>query len=294
MPPTISEETISSNLVEKLNRDLRQAAATLGVDEARYFVDVYYSMQNYRIAAANQQRALTKTGEPSEFVAWFNQQLETLENQIRTLLDKWSAAQPMGQWARNVVGIGPVIAAGLLANLDVKRAPTAGAVWRFCGLDPTAKWGKGQKRPWNASMKRLCWLIGESFVKVSGNARDQYGKLYLERKAYETGKNEAGAYAEQAALALARMKNKRERRAAEVPDGTEPPADPAEAKRYRATLESGKLPPAALHERSKRWAVKLFLAHWHAEAYLREFGKEPPAPYPIAHMGHVHVIEHQP
>lgn len=293
MPTNITDETISSHLVEKLNRDLRKGAATLGVEEARYFVDVYYSMQNYRIAAANQQRALTTTGEPSEFVAWFNGQLDTLENQIRTLLDKWSAAQPMGEWSRNVIGIGPVIAAGLLAHLDVKRAPTAGAVWRFAGLDPTAKWLKGQKRPWNASLKRLCWLIGESFVKVSGNKRDQYGKLYLERKAYETAKNEKGDYAEQAAAALARMKNKRERRAVDVPDGTEPPADPAEVKRYRALLEAGKLPPAALHERSKRWAVKLFLAHYHEVAYVNHYGHPPPLPYPIAHLGHTHLIKPQ-
>jgi hypothetical protein len=51
------------------------------------------------------------------------------------------------------------------------------------------------------------------------------------------------------------------------------------------------LPQKALHERSKRWAVKLFLAHWHAEAYRRHYGKEPPLPYAIGILGHAHRIE---
>jgi hypothetical protein len=261
----------SLDAIERLSKDLKEAAKTLGIREARYFVDTYYGLQDNRIAAANQQRALTEGEEPSAHINWLNVQMETLENQIRTLLDRWSAAQPMGAWARSIVGIGPVISAGLLANIDITRAPTVGHIWRFAGLDPTCRWEKGQKRPWNASLKRLCWLIGESFVKVSGNARDVYGKLYLQRKEYETKQNEAGAYADQAKKQLERIKDRKN-------------------KVFIALLESGKLPPAALHERSKRWAVKLFLAHWHEQAYRLHYGTEPPAPYPIAHLGHVHKI----
>jgi hypothetical protein len=269
---TLEPARPSLEAIQKLSKDLKEAAKTLGVREARYFVDTYYILQDYRIAAANQQRALTTDQEPTLHIEWLNTQMETLENQIRTLLDKWSGAQPMGIWARGVVGVGPVISAGLLANIDITRAPTAGHIWRFAGLDPTSKWAKGEKRPWNASLKRLCWLIGESFVKVSGNARDRYGKLYLQRKEYESKKNEALDYADQAKATLARIKDRKN-------------------KVFIALLESGKLPPAALHARSKRWAVKLFLAHWHAEAYRMHYGTEPPKPYPIAILGHAHVIE---
>jgi hypothetical protein len=58
----------------------------------------------------------------------------------------------------------------------------------------------------------------------------------------------------------------------------------------RAILDVGKLPQIAMHERSKRWAVKLFLAHWFEEAYRQHHKAEPPLPYPIAQMGHVHYI----
>ena len=269
---------MSANLeaVQKLSRDLRAAAATLGVREARYFVNSYYDLQDYRIASANQQRKLLEGQEPSEFMAWLNSNLEILENQIKAMLDKWSAAQPMGVWARDVTGIGPVIASGLLAHIDITKAPTVGHIWRFAGLDPTVEWKKGEKRPWNASLKRLCWLMGESFVKVSGNQRDIYGKLYLQRKAYEAKRNDAGELAPEA-----------QRRIAE--DDRKPKAKRMDAE-LRVLLETGKLPAKALHERSKRWAVKLFLAHWFEEAYRLHYNAEPPAPYPIAHLGHVHRI----
>lgn len=270
-PPIDTESRPSLDAIQKLSKDLRDAAKTLGVKEARYFVDTYYSLQGYRIAAGNQFRALTKGEEPSAHIDWLNLQMQTLENQIRGLLDKWSGAQPMGAWAREIVGIGPVISAGLLANIDITRAPTVGHIWRFAGLDPTCKWTKGEKRPWNASLKRLCWLIGESFVKVSGHKNDIYGKLYLQRKAYETAKNERTEYRDQAKTFLDRIKKR-------------------QSKELVALLEAGKLPPAALHARAKRWAVKLFLAHWHGEAFRQHYGKEPPLPYAIGILGHAHQI----
>lgn len=272
-----TEKAVENFTIEKLSRDLRAAAATLGVKEARYFVNTYYDMQDYRIAAANQQRKLLEGAEPSEFMQWFNKNLVVLENQIKAVLDKWSAAQPMGVWARDICGIGPVISSGLLANIDIQQAPTVGHIWRFAGLDPTSKWAKGEKRPWNASLKRLCWLIGESFVKVSGNKNDIYGKLYLARKAYEQARNLTGYNAEEC-----------KRRIAE--DAKKPPRKKMD-KDLIALLETGKLPDKAHHERAKRWAVKLFLAHWWEEAYQLHYKTAPPLPYPIAHMGHAHKIE---
>ena len=258
--------------VQKLSRDLRAAAKLMGVREARYFVDTYYDLQDYRIAAANQQRKLLESEQPSDFISWLNAQLAVLEGQIKAVLDKWSMAQPMGEWSRNIVGIGPVISSGLIANIDITKAPTVGHIWRFAGLDPTVKWAKGQKRPWNASLKRLCWLMGESFVKVSGHKDDVYGKLYLERKAYEQKRNDNG---DLAAFAAERLKQ-------------------AKAKKLDAGLiavfESGKLPAMALHERAKRWAVKLFLSAYHEAAYRLHYGTEPPLPYPIAHLNHSHKI----
>lgn len=150
--------------------------------------------------------------------------------------------------------------------------PTVGHWWRFAGLDPTLQWGKGELRPWNAKLKVVCYKIGESFVKVSGNEAAFYGQLYRERKAWELEKDARGENAAVAAAALAK------------------PTRWTEGQ--RKAYESGHLPPAQLHRRATRWTAKLFLAHYHEAAYLAEYGTMPPKPYVLEHVpGHVHAIK---
>lgn len=253
-----------------LKRDLKAAATTLSEKEARFLVDFYYQMQDYRISTGNQVRSMAD--EPHGTIAFFGGQMDTLERQIRSVLDTWSRSSELGQWARRQKGIGPVITAGLLAHIDIRKAPTAGHIWRFAGLDPTVTWDKGQKRPWNASLKVICWKIGESVVKVSGSDDAFYGQLYKQRKELELERNEAGAFADQAAHVLATKKIGKDTEA---------------YKQYSA----GKLPPAHLHARAKRYSVKLFLAHFWEVGYRLTFGCEPPLPYPVAHLNHAHHIK---
>ena len=58
----------------------------------------------------------------------------------------------------------------------------------------------------------------------------------------------------------------------------------------RKHLEAGKLPPAQLHARAKRYAVKLFLAHWQHVAWEIRFGEAPPKPYALTQLQHAHYI----
>jgi len=148
---------------------------------------------------------------------------------------------------------------------------TAGHIWRYAGLDPTVEWRAKEKRPWNAALKTLCWKIGESFVKVSNHPESLYGRLYLERKAQETSRNDNLEYRDQAVEKLKKFN---------IGKNTD-------AYKYYSI---GKLPPGHIHARAKRYAVKIFLSHYHAKAYELEFGEKPPAPYPIAIMGHAHYI----
>ena len=253
-----------------LAKDLKAAAAHLGLAEIRYLVDTYYLMQDQRKRSANQIRDLSKAGEPSAFIAWAYEQFSRLENSVAKVLDYWTRSQPLASWARGIMGIGPVISAGLMAHIDVTK-PTAGHIWRFAGLDPTVAWGKGEKRPWNASLKTLCWKIGESFVKVSNNPKSFYGRLYGERKNYENTRNNSGEYSHQASEIL----NKKN-----IGKGTVA---------YGFYVQ-GLLPPGHIHARAKRWVVKLFLAHYHEKGYELYLGAKPPKPYAISVLGHAHYI----
>ena len=53
----------------------------------------------------------------------------------------------------------------------------------------------------------------------------------------------------------------------------------------------GKLPAGHLDARARRYAVKLFLAHYHHVAYELEYGTPPPKPYILdGDRGHTHYI----
>lgn len=256
-----------------LTKDLKQAATTLSAAEARYLVDAYYQMQDARIRDDHRIRQQKKSGEPHAVLAWFRDQDASLENQIKIALGKYANGHPVGEWAQSIIGIGPVIAAGLIANIDMTRAPTVGSIWKFAGLDGFApRLQKGVRRSWSSDFRTLCaYKIGESFVKVQNHPNDLYGKIYAARKQLETGRNEAGAFAEQAAEKLKHFAIRKE----------------TDAYKWYA---QGKLPPAHIHARARRYAVKLFLSHLHEVWHWHLFGHDAPRPYAFAHLGHAHVI----
>ena len=239
-------------------------------DEARFLVDAYYMMQDDRKRANNQVRSLAEGHEPSAVLEWLAQQSSTLEDQIKRALDQYTQAHVCGAWMRSVYGIGPVLSAGLLAHIDITKAPTVGHIWRYAGLDPTTKWNKGEKRPWNATLKTLCWKIGQSFMKFSNAEQCAYGRVYKHRKAYEIARNDAGGNAECAAGWVTRV------------------GKTTEAYKHYA---EGKLPPSQIDGRARRYAVKLFLSHLHGVWYELHFKVKPPLPYPIAQLDHAHLIE---
>jgi hypothetical protein len=264
-------KTETHEAVQCLRPDLGQAGSTLGLDEARYLVDAYFQIQDNRKASGKRIGTLVKASEAHGAQQWLFAQYEMLESQIRRVLSVWSDTIPAAKWANTIIGIGPVISAGLAAHIDISKCPTVGHIWRFAGLDPTVEWKNGEKRPWNASLKMLCGKMGESFVEVSGHDRDVYGKLYIQRKAFEQARNDAGSLADQAARKLDRFK---------IGKTTDA---------FNA-YSAGRLPPAHIHARAKRWAVKLFLAHYHEVAWTLATKTAPPKPYVISILGHADYI----
>jgi len=272
------EATITANYeaIQKLTKDLKAAAKLLGVDEARGLVDYYYQIQHFRIASAAQVRS-SDSGEPNAVFDWLANNTRIIEANIQRALGTFAAEYTVGQWCQSICGIGPVISAGLLANFDIRKAATVGHFWRFAGLDPTTIWEKGKKRPWNTDLKTLCtFKLGECFVKVKNNDKDFYGKVYHERKQFEIDRDIDGYNKPAAAAKLAKFKIGKK----------------TEAYKYYST---GHLPPAHLHARARRYAVKLFLSHLHHVMYLNYYGMMPPVPFSFEHVkpigDHCHFIE---
>jgi hypothetical protein len=309
----------------KLNKDLKAIAnaEAMTQNEARLLVDSYKIIQDQRLRFGGQIRSMEK--EPHALLDWAMGNSETQERWIASALKCYAQSHHMGRWAMAVDGIGPIFAATLLAYIDIPKAPTVGHIWRFAGMDPSQTWasaeeakawvkaqgefgpqlidkaakvfgknaetirkfattdpdGKPKKltpdslakaisrRPHNAALKTTLFQIGCSFEKLHNDPESFYGAYYNKQKAYYQAKNEAGDYADTAKKIL----------------------EEAPSHAQKAIYKTGKLPPGQIRMRTIRWVAKLFISHWHGEAYRHHFKKEPPLPYPIEFMGHAHLIE---
>lgn len=257
-------------LYNKLSKDMVKASVYLTDAEVRYMVSTYYINQEARKRSGNQIRALMKREEPHNLISWFFLNSHMLELESKRVLSYYVSSKPEGIWLQSILGIGPVLSAGLISHIDYSKAFTAGSIWRFAGLDPTSKWEKGKKRPWNADLKVIAWKIGESFNKQCHKDKDFYGHLLVQKKKYYIEKNEKGDY-EQIALERAKIFS-------------------SSSKSYVSYIK-GKLPDGHIHSMAKRFATKIFLAHYLQALYEIKTGKKwEIKPYPIEHLGHAHEI----
>lgn len=262
-------ENVEQSGIVKLTKDLRDAAATLTKEEVRFLVDYYYTLQNDRIRAKNRLRAFSENKEPHELITWLSDNTAYLEKQIGKALLAYADSTFVGKWCLSVHGIGGVLTAGLLAHIDIEKAPNVGHINSFAGIAPNGKkWEKGGKRPFNARLKVLTWKIGESFVKVSGNQDAYYGQLYRQAKDALVIKNDTKAFADQCVEILAAKKWDKATDA------------------FKA-YSQGLLPPAHVHARAKRIAVARFLSHfWEVSFRDRYPDRDCPKPYAIDILNH--------
>ena len=152
------------------------------------------------------------------------------ERDLLRLLSERIARHPSWPWLERVRGIGPSLAARLLARLDIERAPTPSSFWSYCGLATVAadvyrceecgyelslpsgrhvrtahcvpgtsqpcvgslvtagegarrvaqpRPNRGESAAYDREAKKLCYLIGISFVRQG----DAYKKYYNEQRA---------------------------------------------------------------------------------------------------------------
>lgn len=194
-------------------------------------VSSYYKIQDTKISL----QSINDSNDSPEIVDRIVSTLDSIEDIIKRPLVNYSNDTIVGKWAMSNYGIGPIITSGLISYIDVTKAATASAVWRYAGLDPSVK---ESKSAYSSDLKTLCWKIGNSFAKHSDKENCFYGKLYLQDKTRRLAKN-------------------------------------------KTLTKNEQLTEEHIDAQARRFAVKIFLSHFHAIAYQEHHNQPPVRPYYI-------------
>lgn len=177
----------------------------------RILVKTYYDYQRERMMVDGRMR-IKKNGEIKKdaddidqalVVHLYEQRKFLLESEmeLQKEIAKVISKHPLWQtFLKDVKGVGPVIAAVLISEIDIQKATTASKIWQFAGMNPGMVRGKvwkklhgqrimvatdtrvrGDKKtkgfvcPYNAFLKRvLLGILGPSFLKCNS----PYAEIY--------------------------------------------------------------------------------------------------------------------
>lgn len=317
---------IEPGIFRKLSSEMRNAGKLATTSEIAFLVSLYYTFQkqrmrmNNKIKASEREAEKAAVGDPEKegsipqpviLSEFFHQNFYAMERLVIKPLEAFIKEDDVGKWMLSLTGMGPVLTAGFLSILDITKAKAAPSFWRFAGLDPTLVWEKGQKRPYNAKLRTLCYKFAVTMVMNSNREDCFYGQYYRDVKADLTRRNEAGEFAEKARGILELMEKHRRKsaKAAEEDERNLSPdlgedgfesGDETESEHYepeaesssdaKKALASGKLFKKAIDNRARRMMSKLFLSHLFTVMFEVRNGYRAPEPYVIEHLGHVDYI----
>jgi len=145
-------------------------------------------LERVRIMNSNRISALGRDfGASLPALDLVQEHLAAVEHEAELEIKRVWRRHPLRKWAADYPGVGEKLIARLIAEIgDPGERPNPAKLWAYCGLgDPARKRKQGMTQEeafklGNPKAKKLCWLIGESFVKVNrGPGRERYDEARL-------------------------------------------------------------------------------------------------------------------
>ena len=296
------------------SKNVLASAVDMSRREARFLVEDYFRWKKLYMAHLNHLNLLKKEYLPTDCTNFLNKSAKKFRIYYSEFLGLWAQNFPAAHWAMKLNGISGFTAGALAAFIDVEKTKNVASVWKYAGQTPNSRpptvkriyWAASEaerqlggptatedhvrfiakrlaldpenvllfckkhgeitwknligacKHPtYNPTLKQVCTAIGHLFIIKESFYQD----LYRYRFHWEKERSEAGRYAKKAQQQLDTWFNYK-----------------PETLAYKAYIQ-GKLPDFHLRNRAKKWAVKVFLAHYYTIDYYTRYGKLPPDTY---------------
>lgn len=152
-------------------------------EELRQWVEFRDVVQSYRIAMSNRRFARDNGNDTSskllsDIVDDLSKKFEDLEEQVTKEVVNRAREMEIVYRITNAKGIKDVLAATIVSMIDIERADTVSALWRYAGwgvVDGKAERPtKGEKLHYNARLKKACFNVGKSFLMCNSPYRSVY------------------------------------------------------------------------------------------------------------------------
>lgn len=141
------------------------------------------AIQKSRIAFSNRVSALESGADNGhaatlELMQRWKDKFQELEKEVDKDIARLAKDLPIIQHMIEVKGVGPLLSAKVVSMIDIERASTVSALWRYCGYavinGEREKLTKGEKSHYNIRLKTTCYLVASSFLKSGSPYRDVY------------------------------------------------------------------------------------------------------------------------
>lgn len=159
---------------------------TASIDELAHLEALRQQVQRHRIQMGNRISAIERGDSNGNVTVaeHFSDRFQGIEDELSAIIGRTVKDHPVWPWLDEVKGIGPGLAGAILAPIDIRRANSVSALWKYAGQGVTDgerdRPRKGEKLPYNAGLKRNCYLVATSFMR----ANSPYRAVYDEAKSY--------------------------------------------------------------------------------------------------------------
>lgn len=241
-------------------------------DEMKYILRTYsYLKLLYRYQSNKMKNMLYKSKNLSFELGFLYLPIFHMLRNFNRFFERYATCSVTGRWLDSIRGIGGVTIFSLMAHgadhIKSGRFKTVGPLWRYYGLEP-AKTIRARIIQYNRIPPEIrdCFFNFRTWIKYKNTP--VYTDIYKKRLAYEIERNSNGGNA----VYLNKY-------------GTESFLGKSFSKNFVSYMKEGKLPIYLLQNRSAKYALKVFIAHFHHVCYVETFKSLPPKPYVLDSLG---------